>query len=137
MPEDKTIEKAIEQCDSQPASKLLGMKVIEATPGYGKVHMKMKPEFLNFNGTIFGGILAALADEAFAICVLSLAGQAAGAELSMHYLNAAMKEDELIAEGKVIKNGKRLGFAEMTITNQAGTIIAKAIGTYVRMAKKE
>ena len=51
------------------------MKLVELTPGYAKITMKVLPEHLNFNGMVFGGIVMALADQAFAYGI-KLAGNA-------------------------------------------------------------
>ena len=39
--------------------------------------------------------------------------------------------DELIAEGRVVRSGRRVSIAEMTVTNQDGKLIAKATGTTI------
>ena len=39
--------------------------------------------------------------------------------------------DELTAECRVVKSGRRAGISEMTVTNQAGKLIAKATGTTI------
>jgi len=48
---------------SEPIASLLGMKLVELTPGYAKVSMKLRPEYQNFNGLIFGGMVMAVADS--------------------------------------------------------------------------
>jgi acyl-CoA thioesterase len=39
--------------------------------------------------------------------------------------------DELTAECRVLKSGRRIGVSEMTVTDQTGKLIAKATGTTV------
>ena len=51
---------------NEPVAKFLGIKLLELATGYAKVTMKLKPEYQNFNGYVFGGIVMALADQAFA-----------------------------------------------------------------------
>ena len=46
-------------------------------------------------------------------------------------ISGALVEDELIAECRVIKSGRRIGVSEMTVTDQKGKLIAKATGTTV------
>ena len=42
--------------------------------------------------------------------------------------------DELTAEGRVVRSGKRVGISEMTVTNQEGKLIARATGTTIPVA---
>lgn len=45
-------------------SKYCGMEVLEATPGYSKIRMKIRDDHLNFFGTVHGGAIFALGDSA-------------------------------------------------------------------------
>jgi acyl-CoA thioesterase len=123
--------------NEQPISKFLGINVLELAAGYAKVSVKMRPEFLNFNGNIFGGIITAVADEAFALCVSGVAHPSVATHLSVYFLSRVGPDDELTAEGRVVKKGRRVGFAEMIVTNQNGIITAKVTGTYVLVDNKD
>ncbi len=116
---------------NEPIAAFLGMRLLELAPGYVKVAMLVKPEFLNFNGLVFGGIITSLADQAFAYAVNSVSHPSYATQLNIHFLAAPKVGDELIAEGKVIKSSRRVGIAEMTVTNQEGKLIAKATGTTI------
>lgn len=131
-----TLEKLKELSENQPVSKFFGFKILELAPGYARVSIKMKPEYLNFNGIIFGGVITDVADEAFALCVSSIAHPSVATHLNVYFLSRVEPDDELTAEGRVIKSGKRLGFAEMTVTNRSGTLVAKVTGTYAAIGKK-
>ena len=50
----------------EPIAGFLGMRLVELSPGFAKIAMKLKPEHLNFNGMVFGGIIMSIADQAFA-----------------------------------------------------------------------
>jgi len=43
--------------------------------------------------------------------------------------------DELTAECRVVKNGRRAGVSEITVTNQDKKLIAKATGTTIPTTK--
>jgi acyl-CoA thioesterase len=73
----------------------------------------------------------AIADQAFAYAVNSLVMPSIATQFNIHLISGASVGDELIAEGKIIKSGRRIGVSEMTVTNQAGKLIAKATGTTV------
>ena len=116
---------------SEPIAKFLKTRLVELSPGYARVSMKLGPEHLNFNGLVFGGIIMAVADEAFAYATNSLIQPSYASQVNIHFLNAPAVNDELIAECRVLKSGRRVGISEMLVTNQDGKLIAKATGTTI------
>ena len=115
----------------EPVADFLKMKLTELTPGYAKVVMKVEPEHLNFNGLVFGGIVMAIADQAFAYGTNSLVTPSIATQFNIHLISGASVGDELTAECRVVRSGRRIGVSEMTVTNQDGKLIAKATGTTV------
>ena len=121
----------------EPIASFLKMKLLELTPGYARVAVKITPEHLNFNGMVFGGIVMALADQAFAYATNSLVSPSIATQFNIHLISGAAVGDELTAECRVIKSGRRIGVSEMTVTDQSGKLIAKATGTTVVTGKKD
>lgn len=117
--------------EKEPIADFLKMRLLEISPGYAKVAMKMVPNYQNFNGFIFGGIIMALADQAFAYASNSLAHPSLASQFNIHFINSAGVNDELTAECRVVISRKRVGVSEMTVTNQDGKLIAKATGTTI------
>jgi acyl-CoA thioesterase len=115
----------------EPIASFFKMKLVELTPGYAKVTMKVLPEYLNFNGMVFGGIVMSLADQAFAYGMNALVMPSIATQFNIQLISGAVVGDELTAECRVLKSGRRIGFSEMTVTNQNGKLIAKATGTTV------
>jgi acyl-CoA thioesterase len=115
----------------EPIASFLKMSLLELTPGYSKVSIELIPEYQNFNGLIFGGIVMAVADQAFAYASNSLALPSIASQFNIHFIASAEVNNELIAECRVIKSGRRAGISEMTVTNQEGKLIAKATGTTI------
>jgi acyl-CoA thioesterase len=128
---DENVENLKAKETSEPIAAFLKMRLVELTPGYAKVAMKLGPEHLNFNGMVFGGIVMAAADQAFAYATNSLVSPSIATQFNIHLISGAAPGDELIAECKVVKSGRRIGVSEMTVTNQSGKLIAKATGTTV------
>ena len=116
---------------NEPIAKFLGMKLVKLTPGYAKITMKLKPEFQNFNGYVFGGVVAAIADQAFAYGSNSLSYPSIAIEFHINLVSAPDADDTLTAECRVVKSGRRAGISEMTVTNQTGKLIAKATGVTI------
>ena len=115
----------------EPIASFLKMELLELTPGCATVKMKLLPDYQNFHGLTFGGIIMALADQAFGYASNSLAYPSVASQFNTYFISSAREGDELTAECRVIKSGKRIGFSEVTITNQNGKLIAKATGTTI------
>jgi len=117
--------------EREPIASFLKMRILELTPGYAKVAMKLIPEYQNFNGLIFGGIVMAVADQAFAYASNSLAYPSIASQFNIHFITGAGVDDELTAECRVVRSGRRVGISEVVVTNQDDKLIAKATGTTV------
>ncbi len=118
----------------EPIASFLKIKLAELTPGYAKVNMKLTRDYMNFNGLVFGGIIMSIADQAFAYATNSLVSPSIATQFNIHLIAGAGVGDELTAECRVIRSGRRIGVSEMTVTNQDGKLIAKATGTTVTTA---
>jgi acyl-CoA thioesterase len=116
---------------AEPIASFLKMRLVELAPGYAKVTMKLTPDHLNFNGMVFGGIVMAVADQAFAYATNSLVSPSIATQFNIHLISGAAVGDELTAECRVIKSGRRIGVSEMTVTDRDGKLIARATGTTV------
>jgi len=122
-----------EKADNEPVANFLGMKLVELSPGYSKVSMKLRPEHVNFNGVIFGGIVMSLADQAFAYAINSVTRPSVATQFNVYLIAGANVGDELIAEGRVVNSGRRVGVSEMTVTDQNGKLIARAAGATLNL----
>jgi acyl-CoA thioesterase len=134
MPAEPTVPNELvaslkEKEATEPVAGFLGMKLEECTPGYARVTMPMRPEYVNFNGMVFGGIVMAVADQAFAYGTNSLLTPNLAVQFNVHLIAAVGATDVLTAECRVAKSGRRISVSEMTVTNQDGRLIAKATGT--------
>ena len=119
------------KAEGEPIASFLKMRLLELSPGYARVAVKLTPEYQNFNGLVFGGIVMAVADQAFAYASNSIAHPSIASQFNIHFITGAGVDDELTAECRVVRSGRRVGISEMTVTNQEGKLIAKATGTTI------
>jgi acyl-CoA thioesterase len=119
------------KAEGEPIASFLKMRLLELSPGYARVAIKLTPEYQNFNGLVFGGIVMAVADQAFAYASNSIAHPSIASQFNIHFIAGAKVDDELTAECRVVRSGRRVGISEMTVTNQEGKLIAKATGTTI------
>jgi acyl-CoA thioesterase len=123
------------KASEEPIASFLKMELVELSPGYARVKMKLVPDYQNFHGLTFGGIIMALADQAFGYASNSLAYPSVASQFNTYFIASAKDGDELTAECQVVKSGKRIGFSEVTVTNQEGRLIAKATGTTIPVSQ--
>ncbi|MBI4334095.1 MAG: PaaI family thioesterase [Chloroflexi bacterium] len=117
--------------EKEPVASFLGIRLLELAEGYAKVGMTLRPEFKNFNGMVFGGIIMSLADQAFAYANNSVFKPNVASQFNIHFLARADVGEELTAECRVLRAGKRACVSEMTVTNGEGKLIARASGTTI------
>lgn len=117
--------------EGEQIASFLKMRLLELSPGYAKVAMNLSPEYTNFNGLIFGGIIMSLADQAFGYASNTVVTPNVASQFNIHFVASAGIDDELIAECRVVKSGRRVCISEMTVNNQEGKLIAKATGTTI------
>jgi len=131
--DSKNLAQLRAKAEGEPIASYLKMRLLELTPGYAKVVMKLAPEYQNFNGLVFGGIVMAVADQAFAYATnaMTYPNPSIASQFNIHFITGAAVNDELTAECRVIRSGRRVGVSEMVVTNQDGKLIAKATGTTI------
>lgn len=124
-------EQLIERFNAKqpPTGILFGMKVLEVDPAAGRVRMSFEPDerLTNPRGTIQGGMVAAMLDDAAAfagIVALGEPGFIASMELKTSFFSATMP-GLLYAEGRCIKMGKSSCFLEADLTDTDGKLLAR------------
>jgi uncharacterized protein (TIGR00369 family) len=105
-----------------------GMEVVEASPGSVTVAMRVEERHVNLQGLVHGGMLAILADTACGLAIRSAMEPGrlhVTADLDIHFL-APAKPGRVVGRGKSIKVGRSLAFAEASIEDGEGRLLAKA-----------
>ncbi len=119
------------RAQNEPIASFLNLHLLELSPGYARISMEILPEYENFNGLAFGGIIMAVADQAFAYASNSLSFPSVASQFNFHFISGAKAGDILVGECRVLKSGRRVGISDMTVTNQDGKLLAKATGTTI------
>ena len=92
----------------------MGIDVVRVDQGYAVLRMEVRPDMLNGAGWLQGGIFTALADEAFALALYSMLAPHEGIATiseSTTFIKGICK-GTLVAEGSVIRKGRRVAFTE-------------------------
>lgn len=103
---------------------LLGMSVGAVAPGRATVEMTVRPQMLNGHATCHGGLLAALADTAFAYACNSHNELTVASGFSIDLVAPARQGDQLRAVCAERSKAGRTGLYDVTVTNQRGETVA-------------
>ena len=95
-----------------------------------QVTLEPRPDLSNHFGSVHGGALATMLDVAMASAARSLHPEegVVTVSMAMNFLRAG--EGRLTATGRVRQSGRSLVYCESEIQDEAGHLVATAIGTF-------
>ncbi len=102
------------------ASAMLGMSVEACGPGTATLAMTVRDDLLNGWGTCHGGVIAALADSAFAVACNSHGEVTVGAGFDITILEPAYAGDRLVAVATERAVRGRSGVYDVEVTREQG-----------------
>lgn len=106
------------------ASKSLGMRMEDVTPGCARLRMTVRHDMVNGHGICHGGFVFALADTAFAVACNTYNAVTVAAAASIDFLAPVRVNDELTAQARELWRSKRNGIYEIVVSNQRGEPVA-------------
>jgi uncharacterized protein (TIGR00369 family) len=104
--------------DANPFFRLMGIDVASLEKGKATLNMKVRDDMLNGEGYLQGGMFTALADEAMVLSIYSLLDDdqvIATISESTSFMRGAGPGMVLVAEGRIIKKGRRVVFSEADV----------------------
>ncbi len=116
----------------------LGLTTEALGAGMARLSMPLPEHFTNSLGTAHGGVIMSLLDVALCTAARTLHPESAGVvtiDMSTSFIGGG-KGRRLLAEARVLKDGRSMTFVEAEAKNADGSLVAKAIGT-VRVHHKE
>ncbi|WP_125477704.1 hydroxyphenylacetyl-CoA thioesterase PaaI [Caballeronia terrestris] len=102
----------------------LGIELLEVRPGYARLCMNVRPDFLNGHDICHGGLIFTLADSTFAFACNSYNINTVAAGCSIEFLRAVKGGDCLTAEGIEQTLNGRTGIYDIRVTNREGETVA-------------
>lgn len=112
-------------------AKMLGIRLLEAGPGYAKTAMDITDAHKNGAGVAHGGAVFSLADLAFAVAANSHGRLSLAVAASISYVKAG-RGKTLVAEAREVSLGGKMATYAITIANDAGETVAAFQGTVYR-----
>jgi acyl-CoA thioesterase len=114
-----------------PFAQLLGIRLVEAAPGYAKTAMDITDDLKNGVGIAHGGAVFTLADLALAVASNSHGRLALAVSSSITFVKPGTGKT-LFAEAREISLGGKMATYTITISNDDGVAVAAVQGTVYR-----
>lgn len=111
---------------------LIGLRITEYGEGRAVAAIETGARHHNPNAVVHGGVLFSLVDTSMGGALRSLLSDkeiSATIEIQIRYLKA-VRDGVVTAETRVIQKGKRIAQLESEVRDAAGTLLAKATGSF-------
>jgi uncharacterized protein (TIGR00369 family) len=120
--------------DANPFFTLMGIEIGSIGKGCATLRMPVRPDMLNGEDFLQGGLFTALSDEAMVLAIYSLLDpgeRIATISESTTFMSGA-QGGAIIGTGKVLKKGRRVIFAEGEITMEGSDrILSRSTATFM------
>jgi uncharacterized protein (TIGR00369 family) len=110
----------------------LGIRLLEQSATRAAVVLEKRPELLNSWGAAHGGVVMTMLDYVMSAAVrghYAVEGGVLTVDMSVGFMNASTSTT-ISAEGRVLHGGGSTAFCEAEARDEAGKLLAKAIGTF-------
>ncbi len=129
-------ERAIrEKFETNHFPKLLGIEIDEVQQGRARLSLEVRKDLLQLQGVLHGGAIASLIDTAVAFAIVGASepdDRFTTVEMKVNYLSA-IREGRVIADARLIRDGRRIIVAECDVFDSEGRLAAKGLLTYIRL----
>jgi uncharacterized protein (TIGR00369 family) len=118
-----------------PFAHLLGLEMVSVERGKAVLRLGIRDQLRQNNGIIHGGVTASLIDTAAAFVILTLLGPdqtTTTVDLTIHYLRPLIK-GQATAHARIVRGGRRLIIAAVDVFDDAESLAATALTTYIRL----
>ena len=138
MPEELSgehLEKLHSALRNVPFAKLLGIELMAAEHGAVTLSLRIRDDLRQIHGILHGGAIASLIDTATAFAIVTQLTQPekfTTVDLTVNYLKP-LKEGRATAQARVVRAGQRLLTVTAEVRDDAGSLAAMAVSTYIRL----
>ena len=132
------VEFAREYQKKIPFLQHLKIQTDELGQGTARLSLPIERELTNSLGTAHGGVIMSLLDVAVCTAARTLHPDSVGVitiDLSVSFIGGGSGK-RLLADARVLKDGRSMSFVEGEAKNEDGSLVAKAIAT-VRVRHKD
>lgn len=102
----------------------LHMKIEDVAQGDITLSMELCPIYLNSRGTLYGGVLAAIADSVSLGLIAGIGKYAVTTHLSMNYVRASGVSGKIFIHGSLRHHGRKMIAIRGEILNEEGKLLS-------------
>lgn len=116
-----------------PMAEDIDLKIEEVRQGYARIRIPFQAKSIRPGGTVSGPVMMTAGDTAMYAAILGSLGEVAMAVTSNLNINFLQRPEprDLIAEGTILKLGKRIAFCEVAIRSEGSDdVVAHVTGSY-------
>lgn len=138
QPNDNYINKLIEMVNTSPYPQHLRMQLVSISVDQAVVKLKTEQCHLQPFGIVHGGVLATLVDTATFWSVFLRLPEDAGLvniDLKLNYLKS-ISTGLMTAQGRCIRAGRTINYAEASVKDKEGNLIAHGTSTLMVLPEK-
>ena len=135
---DDYINQLMEMVNTSPYPQHLGMQLVSISVDQAAVKLKIEQCHLQPFGIVHGGVLATLIDTATFWSVFLRLPEDAGLvniDLKLNYLKSS-SSGEMTAKGRCIRAGRSINYAEASIKDKEGNLLAHGTSTLMVLPGK-
>ena len=135
LPNPEYFQALIEQVNNSPCPLHLGMQLVSIDLDRAQVALTAGHQHLQPFGILHGGVVSALIDTAtFWSAFLRLPEDSGlvNIDLKLNYLRQ-IEAGSLIADGRCIKAGRTISYAEASVKDAEGTLVAHGTSTLMAL----
>ena len=131
--DERYLEEIRERVRTSPFHRWAGITLLSVGHGRAEVAMDLGDHHFNPQGIVHGGIITAVADTSIGLALRSKLRPGLThrtAQLNVHFL-AKGEGGQLVGRGHAVRLGQRMGYGEADVLDGAGTLLARATGTFI------
>lgn len=132
------IQELIAAVDKSAFPQHIGMKLTSVALDRATLELRLQPCHLQLYGVVHGGVLATLIDTATFWAVFMRIPENAGlvnVDLKLNYLQS-VTTGLLSVEGRCLRPGRTLSYAEAFVRNETGDLIVHGTSTLMTLPEK-
>ena len=127
-----------ERLKNNPFVNFMGIEVPQLAVGLARFRLAVRRDFLNSQGFLQGGVIAALADEAVAYALFGLVPEGemiTTVEMKINFL-APVQEGDIEAQAHITKRGRTISLGDVEV-HQGDRLVAKGLCTYIHLPQPQ
>lgn len=117
-----------------PVNRFFDWRILPRSNGQAEIVLPLKPDYVQGEGVVHGGIITAVADTAAVYALLpSLPAEKAmtSIDLKVNFLRSVLPDGgELVARSRVVQRGRRIALCDVEVFQDA-KLAAKGLFTYL------